>query len=307
MVLEPSHPVVIEAGEHRHRWRNMLSRRIPGFDSFRHILETFLSRGLDGAVLSIKDRKTGTSAEFRKHILSKGKFGIKVRLKLSDKIEPKIRELEMFCAKIGITCQLIDLAGADEKYLTADFGQDLDKAHAVLVYFLADLHGLTSDTRFTVKWENVSPWNEVIDSPGQMPLSDGEGITLTREQYRQATGVSMRSANLMGLAALAQIFGVGGMIISMIWQSDPPITLISLGAVNFNAPIIGLMFMVLTLIGYLAILTDMYWLSSKKSDSRHAVLIPRTTKGAFLVFWSRPINWISVGVMIVAMIRWISI
>ena len=307
MDCEHTHPVVIEAEEHRRRWRDVLSRRIPGFDSLRSILDSFLSRGLDGAILEIKDKNTGTSAQFRKFIVSKGQYGVEIRLKINRKFEPKLRELEMFCAQMGVTGRMANSTGAEAKCLVADFGKDLDKAHAVLVHFLADLHGLSPDSRFAVHWENVSPWNEVIDAPGQEPLSDSEGIKLTKDQYRRATGASMRSATLMGLAALAQVFGIAGIIFSLIFHSDPTSTLTAMAGLYFNAPIIGLVSMALILIGFLAIFTDMYWLSPKKNDPGRNILLSKTPKGAFLVFWGRPINWISFAVMVVAMIRWISI
>lgn len=301
------HPTIRKAYDFYNRWLIALFYRGTGFHHLRNLLDKFLRQGLDGAALELKDRKTGIAVEFRKYIPAKGEFGVRFRLRRAGEIDSDVRALERFCAEHGIATEReTGSAVITDDYLIVNFGKDMESAHAMLVYFLADIRGLPFTSQFDVHLENMSYWDDLVDSPDHVPLSIEDGMNFKKERFNES-GVTWGSLSLMALTSLLQVVGLLGLIFSLIFRWSPQVTLFEIAGIHVTAPIIGLIFAALVLIGFSGIFTDYYWLIPKRYAAGESTRLPKTIKNAFYVFWGRPFNWISLAILAVAAWRWISV
>lgn len=281
----------------------------PRFSSLRSVLETFLDRGLNGASLRIQENRTRFKLQFQKYIVSKGVYGFNLLINYTNESKKYFPEIGDYCVQHKILFNVDELTDNEtSKCIRIDCGKDVDKAHVLLNDILKDVIGLPPNSKFSIDWEKISPWREVIDSPEQEPAPASEGLKLTEDWFRRRSGPGPWPSGPFVVALFFQIFGVLGLILTLLLQEDDwsGVTIAVFDAL-LEVPWSGLISVLFVLFGFLAIFSDMYWAIPKKRGEKGFDTVPSSLRGALLVFWGRPINWVSILLIFAGVYSWLTV
>lgn len=133
-------------------------------------LKLLLQRGLENGLLTIKPVNQHQFIQLRKYIKTKGEFGIRLDFPNSEWSTDYYKGVQEALDKLKI--QYAFEYGSDGmQFLTVDFKKNIEMASTALQAILRDVFLFNNEQKYKVQLDNASPWDELIDAPGQLPMT----------------------------------------------------------------------------------------------------------------------------------------
>ena len=301
-----AHPAIQESFRHRPSFLKSFWDRDGRFDTLRLSLDSLLHRGLDGATLQIEDRESRQAIEVRKYIHAEKRYGIELLLDRNVREMPGFSRYEKLCKEEGVPFRLDNLEDHNHSgKIRVDFGKSVDDAEQLVASFLADVLNLHAGSRFVTNIEGLSPWLETIDSPNQKVAAPLEGIRSTDEWLRRREGAGFLSGVYVAFASLCQLLGMVGLLVTLLFQTtDWSGFTLSLLSKQLSVPWFGAVSIILVLIGFSAVFSNIYWLMPNTGGTEVHATVPKSLRGLAFVYFGRPINWIAIGLLALVILSW---
>ena len=270
------------------------------------MVSEFLSRGLQGSTFTVRNKKSKEAVLLTKQIKSKGDYGLELLLSIEGEPRNNVHLLEEYITNLKTPKISIDRNESEkETQIRVDLGRDVHTTDKVIKYIFENVFRRPVGSKYRLAAENISPWQEVIDSPDQEPAGKIEGGEINDRWMRQNAGFGIASGTAHGLLIWVQLFGAIGLVITLIFQ-EPDWSGVgsTFGGLHVSIPWLDLISICFILVGLLAIFTESFWVDPKKGMLSGYSRVPRTVKNGFLRLVGDLLNWIYLSLIAVAFYRW---
>lgn len=207
------------------------------YDTVSPVFGRLLRSGLNGGFIIITHARSKTWIQLSKYIRARGDYGIELSVPEVDWTRPYFAQIEALIDRHRLVSRIV--AGSDgTRFLDVDFGKDAQKAAETGRAIFRDVFRAPLSGRFHYETSGIAALDQLIDDPGQEPLSAAEAYKRFREERGASGDVHHCPACRPLLALFLALAGGTGAVISAgsITGSWLALT-IELGGVQVRAPV----------------------------------------------------------------------
>lgn len=235
-----------------------------------HAIKQLLKRGFADGFLSIKAKNSDKYLELTKYITPSGRYGLYVYVPIEQWSESYIHLVQNYFATEGIALDYeMNESDGLVSFLRVDCENDAHRTYKIVKEIFTRIFGVPKSAKYSVVLSNCSPWDELIESPRQKSLSWARGIMQLNALVQERLSLPLSDLALSFTLGCVQMVGVVGLVYIIGFDNEARswVNLEVVGTV-IKAPILGLIYWSLILIGSLRVFTRFFWVRFITRDIR---------------------------------------